>query len=419
MKKEQLEYAAARYGTPLYVFDLDLLTDQTLRLRNAFGKDMGLCYAMKANPFLTAHMSRKADRIEVCSMGEFEICRKLRIPTEKLFISGVLKRKEDIFRILEYCQGRCAYTVESVKQLHYFVEWSDAHRVKLRLYPRLTSGNQFGMDEDMLQSENNEVNMSPYLEVEGVHYFSGTQKRSLKQLEKEIAMLDDLLMRMRDEWKVSVPCLEYGPGIAVPYFRGKGAQTYEEEGLSGLRKAIDSMRWKGHVTIELGRAIAAECGYYLTQIRDIKKNGDTQYCIVDGGNHQINYDGQIRGMYEPHIQVIPGEAQGREKAWTICGALCTVNDVLCRDVKLTGVQNRKILVFERTGAYSAMEGMSLFLSHPLPSVVTYQKEEGWHLMRKQRDTYLWNMPEDGDDGRKSRTTEEITEIAGGLSGWKL
>lgn len=419
MKKEQLEYAAARYGTPLYVFDLDLLTDQTLRLRNAFGKDVGLCYAMKANPFLTAHMARKADRIEVCSMGEFKICRKLRIPPEKLFISGVLKKKEDIFRILEYCRGRCAYTVESVKQLHYFVEWSDAHREKLRLYPRLTSGNQFGMDEDMLHSVFNVVNMSSYLEVEGIHYFSGTQKRSLKQLEKEIAMLDDLLTRMHDEWKVSVPCLEYGPGIAVPYFQGKAVQTYVEEGLTGLRKAIDSMQWKGHVTIELGRAIAAECGYYLTQIRDIKKNGDTQYCIVDGGNHQINYDGQIRGMYEPHIQVIPGEAQGREKTWTICGALCTVNDVLCRDVRLTGVQNRKILVFERTGAYSAMEGMSLFLSHPLPSVVTYQKEEGWRLMRKQRDTYLWNMPEEGSDSRKNYTTEEITEIAGGLSGWKL
>lgn len=419
MNKEKLEYAAARYGTPLYVFDLDRLTAQTMRLRNAFGKDVGLCYAMKANPFLTAHMAEEADRIEVCSMGEFEICRKLRIPPEKLFISGVLKKKEDIFRILEFCQGRCAYTVESVKQLHYFVEWSDAHMVKLRLYPRLTSGNQFGMDEDMLHSVFNVVNMSPYLEIEGIHYFSGTQKRSLKQLEKEISMLDDLLIRIRDEWKVSIPCLEYGPGIAVPYFQGKDVQTYKDEGLTAFREAIDSMQWKGHVTIELGRAIAAECGYYLTQIRDIKKNGDTEYCIVDGGNHQINYDGQIRGMYEPHLQVLPGEQQGREKAWTICGALCTVNDVLCRDVKLTGVQSGKILAFERTGAYSAMEGMSLFLSHPLPSVVTYQQDEGWQLLRKQRDTYLWNMPEDGSDGGKRRAAEEITEIAGGLSGWKL
>ena len=245
MTKEQLEYAAARYGTPLYIFDLDMLTQQTRRLQNAFGREIGLCYAMKANPFLTAHMAEKVDRIEVCSMGEFEICRKLRIPPEKLFISGVLKKKEDIFRILEFCQGRCTYSVESVKQLHYFVEWSDAHMVKLRLYPRLTSGNQFGMDEDMLRSVFHVVNMSPYLEIEGIHYFSGTQKRSLKQLEKEISMLDDLLIRMRDEWKASVPCLEYGPGIAVPYFQGKAVQTYEEEGLAGLRKAIDSMRWKG------------------------------------------------------------------------------------------------------------------------------------------------------------------------------
>src|SRR5699024_7339620 len=99
---------------------------------------------------------------------------------------------------------------------------------------------QFGMDEDMLRSVFHVVNMSPYLEIEGIHYFSGTQKRSLKQLEKEISMLDDLLIRMRDEWKASVPCLEYGPGIAVPYFQGKAVQTYEEEGLTGLRKAIDS-----------------------------------------------------------------------------------------------------------------------------------------------------------------------------------
>ena len=418
MTKEQLEYAAARYGTPLYIFDLDMLTQQTRRLQNAFGREIGLCYAMKANPFLTAHMAEEVDRIEVCSMGEFEICRKLRIPPEKLFISGVLKKKEDIFRILEFCQGRCIYTVESVKQLHYFVEWSDAHMVKLRLYLRLTSGNQFGMDADMLHSAINVVNMSPYLEIGGIHYFSGTQKRSLKQLEKEIAMLDEFLLRAGNEWKADIPALEYGPGIAVPYFRGKDVQTYKDEGLNGLKTAIDSMRWKGHVTIELGRAVAAECGYYLTQIRDIKKNGDTEYCIVDGGNHQLNYDGQIKGMYEPYIQVIPGEQRGREKSWTICGALCTVNDVLCRDVKLTGVQSGKMLVFERTGAYSAMEGMSLFLSHPLPSVVTYQEGAGWRMLRKQRDTYSWNMPEDGG-AEKELVNEGITEIAGGLSGWRL
>lgn len=398
MQREQLEYAAARYGTPLYIFDLDMLKRQADRLKEALGEVAGLCYAMKANPFLTKEMAGQTDRIEVCSMGEFEICRRLEIPPEKLFISGVLKKKEDIYNILNTYGDKCRYTVESVKQLHYFLEWSDAHMKMLRLYPRLTNGSQFGMDEDTMRSVFGIVNMCPYLEIEGIHYFSGTQKRHLRQFRQELEMLDSFLLKMRDEWKVRITHLEYGPGTAVPYFRGKEAQTYTDEGLEALREAIRSMQWKGNVTIELGRAFAAECGYYLTEVKDVKKNGDTNYCIVDGGNHQLNYDGQIKGMYQPGIQLIPGEQAGHKKPWTVCGTLCTMNDVLCSNVELSNVRTGKVLVFERTGAYSAMEGMALFLSHALPAVVSYSKNAGWTVLREHHPTYQWNMP--GDDLNK-------------------
>ena len=116
MRTEQLEYACSKFGTPLYIFDLDILRVQTERIREKLGEGIGLCYAMKANPFLTAEMAEYVDRIEVCSMGEFRICRDLKIPPEKLFISGVLKKKKDLMEILDYCGGRCAYTVESVRQ---------------------------------------------------------------------------------------------------------------------------------------------------------------------------------------------------------------------------------------------------------------------------------------------------------------
>ena len=216
MKTDMLQYAAARYGTPLYVFDLDILKEQTGRIREKLGTETGLCYAMKANPFLTEQMAELTDRIEVCSRGEFEICRHLGIPPEKLLISGLLKKKEDIEAILEYCGGRCAYTVESVRQFHYLAEWSDARAVSLRLYLRLTGGDQFGMDEATLRNVIGLINMSPYLEIEGLHYFTGTQKKSLKQLGKELEYLDDFLIRMKKEAGCEVSCLEYGPGIAVP-----------------------------------------------------------------------------------------------------------------------------------------------------------------------------------------------------------
>lgn len=393
MRREQLEYAAAEYGTPLYIFNLDILKKQAERLKNALGEEIGLCYAMKANPFLTKEMAGYTDRIEVCSMGEFQICEKLGIPPEKLFISGVLKKKEDIYRILDTYGGKCRYTVESIKQLQHFLEWSDEHKKVLRLYPRLTNGSQFGMDEDAVRSVFGLANMSSYLEIEGLHFFSGTQKRHLRQFREELEMLDRFLLKMRDEWNIHVKHLEYGPGTAVPYFEGKDAQTYTEEGLHALGEAVQAMHWKGKVTIELGRAFAAECGSYLTEIRDVKKNGDRNYCIVDGGNHQLNYDGQIKGMYRPGLQLIPDGNPGGKKTWTVCGALCTMNDVLCSNVELSGVRTGKILVFERAGAYSAMEGMALFLSHPLPAVVSYSEKDGWKILRKSQPTYVWNMEE--------------------------
>ena len=52
MKKELLESCAAMYRTPAYIFDTDCFRQTIRNLRDSFGKDVGLCYAMKANPIL-------------------------------------------------------------------------------------------------------------------------------------------------------------------------------------------------------------------------------------------------------------------------------------------------------------------------------------------------------------------------------
>lgn len=393
MNTDMLEYGISRYGTPLYIFDLDILERETKRIRNNFGRDINLCFAMKANPFVTEQMAKLTDRIEVCSKGEFEICRTLGIQPEKLLISGVLKKKEELFRILDEYGGRCAYTVESVRQFHYLAEWSDAHNEKLRLYLRLTGGDQFGMDAPTLKSVISLINMSPLLNIEGLHYFTGTRKKSLARLKKEINYVDEFLIDLKTETGMEIKNLEYGPGISVPYFEGEEPETYTDSGMQEFAAMLSGMRWKGKITVEMGRAFAASCGYYLTGISDVKTNKDKNYCIVDGGSHHLNYDGQIKGMYIPDIKILPEDPGGIKRQWNVCGALCTFNDVLISNALLTGVRTGKTLVFGKAGAYSAMEGMSLFLSHALPAVVSWKKDEGWLMLREKTDTYTMNMPQ--------------------------
>ena len=390
MQTKELE-KAAEFGTPLYVFHEEELKETTGRLQATLGRVAGLCYAMKANPFLVKIMEQLVDRIEVCSMGEFAICEEQKIAPEKILVSGVLKKPKKLNAVLDKYGNSCMYTAESLQQFELLKNWSMEHRQEIFVFPRLTSGNQFGMDQKTIEKLIENRQEYPFLKIRGIHYFSGTQKRSVSKIQKELEKLDVFLGELKERYGFEPEELEYGPGLPVSYF--DPSKEIGEEGLMEIVQTVEQMHFSGKITFEMGRAFAADCGYYLTEIMDVKSSDDKNYCITDGGIHHLNYDGQIRGMYEPPMEILAGERQGEEKNWTICGSLCTVNDIMVQKLALTEPKPGDILVFKRTGAYSSMEGMLLFLSHSLPKILLYNKEEGFRQIRKAYQTYKWNMEE--------------------------
>lgn len=326
-------------------------------------------------------------------MGEFRICKKQGIAPEKLLISGVLKEKEDVYEILDTYGGRCTYTIESLDQYQSFADWCGRKEKPVPVYLRLTSGNQFGMDEETIYNIIKIRDMCPYLNILGIHYFSGTQKKHAGKIKEELDYLDQFLRKMEERTGFQLEQLEYGPGLSVPYFRGQ--EDHRDSDLNELVRAVEGMEWKGSVMLEMGRALAADCGYYLTSVKDIKQSNGRRYCIVDGGIHHLNYDGQIRGMYEPVFRVWPEKQfltprQEQNFQWTVCGSLCTVNDVLMQKAQIRNLKAGNVLIFERAGAYAMTEGMALFLSHELPKVLLYSREMGWNPVRERIQTYHWN-----------------------------
>lgn len=116
----------------------------------------------------------------------------------------------------------------------------------------------------------------------------------------------------------------------------------------------------------MGRFLAAPCGRYLTSVKDIKRTDGVNYVILDGGIHQLRYHGQMMAMQVPSIN--QGTKRDGVEKYCLCGSLCTVADVLVREVELNPLDIGDVLTFNRCGAYSVTEGSSLFLSHPLPAV---------------------------------------------------
>ena len=390
MQTKELQ-KAAEFGTPLYVFHEEKLKETTRRLENTLGRAAGLCYAMKANPFVVKVMEKLVDRIEVCSMGEFAICEEQGIAPEKILVSGVLKKAQKLNAVLDKYGNSCLYTAESLQQFELLKNWAMEHKQVISVFPRLTSGNQFGMDQQTIEKLIENRQEYPFLKIRGIHYFSGTQKRSVSKIQKELEKLDVFLGELKEKYDFEPEELEYGPGLPVSYF--DPSRAIGDDGLMEIVQTLEQMNFSGRVTFEMGRSFAADCGYYLTKIMDVKSSDDKNYCITDGGIHQLNYDGQIRGMYEPPMEILAEKRPGEEKNWTICGSLCTVNDIMVQKLALTEPKEGDVLVFKKTGAYSSMEGMLLFLSHSLPKILLYNEEEGFRQIRKAYQTYKWNMEE--------------------------
>lgn len=392
MNRKKITECMSACRTPFYIYDFDQLRKDISGIRSALEGKADLCFSVKSNPFLAKTAAPLTDRIEICSFGEYEICRKLGIPAEKYVLSGVLKEEKDLLRALTETEGKSIYTVESVQQYCTYTKWSSENRIPIRLLLRLSGGNQFGMDLEDIRKILRIRSLCPCIEILGLHYFSGTQKHNTAVYEKELGMLDGCLLSLEKEFGMTFSELEYGAGIPVCYFREQDPEIRENY-LRSLSDQIGRMTWKGRITAEMGRAIAAGCGGYITSVRDIKCTEGVNYCIVDGGIHQLHYDGQMRGMLHPFTETVPD--RGKEKKWAVCGCLCTANDILCNGQDLGDLKTGDAIVFQNTGAYSALEGMSLFLSHDLPAIIGYSEEKGVEILRNAGPTWTLNCGEDG------------------------
>lgn len=411
MDREALKLAAREYGTPAYVFDLDILKDRIEMVQRILGKDIRLCYAMKANPFLLVPIQHAIHKYEVCSPGEFHICEKAGIDMEQIVMSGVNKEREDIVYAMRRYGGKGIYTVESARQLEMLESCAKECQTVIRVLIRVTSGNQFGVEEDEISHMIEQREKYPHVQMSGLQWYSGTQKKKMAKIEKELLHLDEFLELLRERYGYVAEELEYGPGFYVPYFLSDG-EIDDEKMLREFKNILERLRFSGKITLEMGRYLTADCGYYLTSIVDWKRNQGQKYCIVDGGIHHLTYYGQAMAMKLPHYQHIwmnEKERMDEESAelWNVCGSLCTVNDVIVKQLPLTGAAVGDVLVFEKTGAYSVTEGMYLFLSRDLPLVLLYSEETEVKGQRMEEQTaYAGRF----QVVRQRRGTDEINGI---------
>ena len=381
--------------TAFYVFDIGKLKARIAHLQAALPPEVVLCYAVKANTFITKELIDTIHRFEICSPGEAEICRAVGVPSENMVISGVYKTPEVMEAMVADPGFHPIYTVESLEQYELFRRLAKEYGRTLPLLLRLTNGSQFGINKGDIEAIIARRGETPEVDLLGIQFFSGTQKTSLKKLKREVGKLDDLLTLLEEKYGFVAQELEYGPGFPVNYFQSD--ELDEAELLSGFSELLHGMTHHPKVTLELGRSIAASCGTYYTHIVDLKRNQEQNYALVDGGMHHLVYFGQHMAMKQPFFHVCGKETLPATDQWNICGSLCSMNDVMTKQSPLPDLALGDVLAFENAGAYCMTEGISLFLSRDIPAVYLLLENGTAVQVRKAFDTATLNQPNYGKD----------------------
>ena len=352
-----------------------------------------LTYSIKANSFLIAAAPEQIRHLEVCSPGELAICERLKVDPKRIIYSGVMKENTDVAEAIRYEVD--ILTAESPAHVRIIEEEAGKAGKNVRMILRLSSGNQFGMDAPALSEIISKKAEYPHIEMIGIHNYTGTQKEKERNIVKDLKRLDQLLTDLKEQYGFTPQLVEYGPGLAADYFEPPYEET-DRALLETVAPLLLEFAEKYPLGIEMGRFLAAPCGRYLTQVKDLKTTEGVNYVILDGGIHQVKYYGQMMAMKVPPVTAaaadgsplgeaptsdgLPvGEAQMSgetpQTEYTLCGSLCTTADVLVRSITLPELHTGDVLTFGRVGAYSSMEASVLFLSRLLPAIY-FEEEDG-------------------------------------------
>ena len=387
--KEMFEKALAQPNklcTPAYFYFEKILKDSVKKISSAFGEKIELCYSIKANPFLTSYVGDGIKIFEVCSYGEYQICKNQLSLESEIIFGGVCKFDYEISEAIK--DERVIVTAESLNQLEIINRLSAEKKGSAKILLRLSAGNQFGLSKEDMKRVIKNRGSYDNVRMMGIQFYAGTQTFKIEDELKKVNDLFDMISQIEKENAFRFEIVDFGAGIGVPYYKADYDKDNFEQMLRELSELILKRRNNHRVICEMGRAIAAECGIYLSRVIDQKENAGRKYSILDGGTNHIKYYGQAFGGRNVVIDIL-NDAEETD-VYTICGPLCTVNDILLNNEILKKHTIGDVFLFPNAGAYCQTEANALFLSRELPIVNMVRADGNIVTLREETCTYILN-----------------------------
>ncbi len=380
-----------KYGTPLYVYDFDYITNRYTTLKDAFsGKKSIINYAVKANSNLSviAHLAKLGAGADCVSIGEVNRALTAGVDKYKIIFSGVGKRDDEIREALQ--KDILMLNLESeaeMKRVELVAkELGKEARISIRVnpnidpqtHPYISTGlheNKFGVEIDMAKRMYIYANKSEFLNPVGIHFHIGSQLTKLDPIRESAQIVADLVRSLK-AIKIDIKFFDVGGGIGV---------VYDDEvtiAASDYTQAIFRATKGLDVTLlcEPGRYMVANAGVFFTKVLYEKNNDGKRFVIVDGGMNDL-----IRpSLYDAYHKIEAIGVEGEKTPADVVGPVCESGDFFGKDVPLPPLEHNDLLVVHSAGAYGFTMA-SNYNTRAKPAEVALQ--DGEDRLIRERETY--------------------------------
>jgi diaminopimelate decarboxylase len=368
-------------GTPLFVYDNNIIGGQIAQLRAAMPDGLALYYSVTANPYeeLLNFIGRYVDGFRVVSGGELERLKRASLAGIPMTFAGPGKRDDELeagiasgATISVESEGEAGRAILAGERL------GTRPKIAVRVNPPFAiEGGQismgarpspFGVDAERVPALVQGL-IEAGVDWRGLHVFAAAQCLNALALIDAHRAIVTCAGEIANALAMPIPEINLGGGFDVPCFEGEAPlDLYRMAG--ALHETLcngPELLATTRLSLELGRWLVAEAGVYVTRILDRTESCGQTFLTTDGGGHHLlRATGCLleRGNANYPIAVANRFGDPAEEQVTVTGCLATPHDVFGEQVMLPRAEPGDLIAVFAAGAYGLTASPQAWESRP-------------------------------------------------------
>ncbi|MFM6945405.1 MAG: diaminopimelate decarboxylase [Bacteroidota bacterium] len=376
ISSQQLLQIANEFGTPVYVYHAEKITEQFEKLSSAFkGHPTKFFYACKAltNINILKHLLQLGANLDCVSINEVKLGLHVGFePKQILFTPNCV----DFAEIQEAKELGVNINIDNISILEQFGNtYGNSYPVCIRLNPHIEAGGNYKISTGHIDSKFGisihqmrhieRIVKTTGLHVQGLHMHTGSEIKDIQVFLQALELMFDIAQRFD-----RLDFIDLGSGFKVPYKEGDKETNVELLG-EQVAAAFIAFEKEYHRPLEAwfepGKYLVSQSGTFLVKANVIKQTTATVFVGVNSGFNHL-----IRPMFYDAYHEITNisNPQGAERIYTVVGNICET-DTFAWDRVLNEVREGDVLAFHNAGAYG-FEMSSNFNARLKPAEVLFK-----------------------------------------------